>query len=182
MRIIAKFEKREEVRFISHLDVQSLFQRAFRRANLPVAYSQGFNPHSLLSFATALTVGSTSSAEWLEIKMEQEIDPQAFLERVNAQLPTGIIVVEAHTADEKLPALSALMAGAEYEVFLEFAAPVARETLEKTAKELQSGAILVEKHTKAGCAKWIFVRSFMRWRWNRFQIARRLCASLGSWT
>ncbi len=153
MRIIAKFEKREEVRFISHLDVQSLFQRAFRRANLPVAYSQGFNPHSLLSFATALTVGSTSCAEWMEIKMEQEVDPQAFLERINAQLPPGIAVVEARATDEKLPTLSALMAGAEYEVFLDFASPVELKALQKAAEELQGGAIVVQKHTKAGLRK-----------------------------
>ena len=153
MRIIAKFEKREGVRFISHLDVQSLFQRAFRRANIPVAFSQGFNPHSLLSFATALTVGSTSSAEWLDIKMEQEMDPQAFLEQVNVQLPPGIAVVEACAADETLPTLSSLMAAAAYDVTLEFAASVTLERLQEAANELQSGAIWVEKHTKAGVRK-----------------------------
>ncbi|MBR4019618.1 MAG: TIGR03936 family radical SAM-associated protein [Clostridia bacterium] len=56
MRIIARFNKEDSVRFVSHLDVQRLFQRAFRRADLPVAYSNGFNPHQQLSFATALTV------------------------------------------------------------------------------------------------------------------------------
>ena len=54
MRIIAKLAKGDEVRFVSHLDIQRLLQRAFRRAGIPLAYSQGFNPHPQLSFATAL--------------------------------------------------------------------------------------------------------------------------------
>ena len=55
MRIIARFEKNDSVRFVSHLDVQRLFHRAMRRAGLPIAYSNGFNPHPLMSFATALS-------------------------------------------------------------------------------------------------------------------------------
>lgn len=65
MRIIASFYKHEQVMFVSHLDMQRLFQRAFRRADLPLAYSNGFNPHPLLSFATALSVGYTSDCEYL---------------------------------------------------------------------------------------------------------------------
>ena len=62
MRIIAKFSKGKEVRFTSHLDVQRLFQRAFRRAQIPVAYSEGFTPPSILSVATALS----RSEDWCD--------------------------------------------------------------------------------------------------------------------
>ena len=71
MRIIARFEKGEAVRFVSHLDIQRTFQRAFRRANIPLAYSQGFNPHPQLSFATALSLGYTSEAEWFDVKLAE---------------------------------------------------------------------------------------------------------------
>ena len=65
MRIIASFYKHEQVMFVSHLDMQRLFQRAFRRADLPLAYSNGFNPHPLLSFATALSVAILPTASIL---------------------------------------------------------------------------------------------------------------------
>ena len=57
MRLIARLTKLEPVRFVSHLDILRLLQRAFRRAGVPLSYSQGFNPHPLLSFATALSTG-----------------------------------------------------------------------------------------------------------------------------
>ena len=70
MRIIASFYKHDEVRFVSHLDMQRLFQRAFRRAGLPLSYSKGFNPHPLLSFATALSVGYTSECEYFDVFLD----------------------------------------------------------------------------------------------------------------
>ena len=65
MRIIVSFYKHEQVMFVSHLDMQRLFQRAFRRADLPLAYSNGFNPHPLLSFATALSFQALKKASIL---------------------------------------------------------------------------------------------------------------------
>ena len=70
MKIIAAFEKTKEISYTSHLDVQRTLQRAFRRANLPLAFSKGFNPHPKLSFATALATGYTSAGEWLEVELE----------------------------------------------------------------------------------------------------------------
>ena len=75
MRLAVVFTKEAPVRFVSHLDVQRLFQRAFRRAKLPLAYSQGFNPHPLVSFATALSVGMTSRGEYLDVTLAEELSP-----------------------------------------------------------------------------------------------------------
>ncbi len=148
MRIIARFEKRGAARFVSHLDVQRLFQRAFRRAKIPVAYSQGFNPHPVLAFATALSVGFTSSAEWLDVKLESEIAPELFVERVNEELPSGFYVREAILADDKIAALSSIMCAANYEV--SFLCEVEDDALQTAIDSLLGGAIIVNKHTKGG--------------------------------
>lgn len=147
MRIIARFEKREAVRFISHLDIQRLFQRAFRRAQIPLAYSQGFNPHPLLAFATALSVGYTSEAEWLDIKTETEFSTEQFIQDVNAALPEGFCIVEALRVEDNFPSLSTIMAAAEYTLsFDEECMPP--EELPKTM--LAQESIFVVKKTKAG--------------------------------
>ncbi len=150
MRIIARFKKEDSVRFVSHLDVQRLFQRTFRRADIPVAYSNGFNPHQQLAFATALTVGATSSGEWLDIKMDKELAADEFIARVNAALPRGFSILEAFCIEEKYPSLSAVMAAAEYSVVLRFAEAVQAEEISSSIEKLLSDSIVVLKKTKAG--------------------------------
>lgn len=69
-----KFTRGEELRFISHLDQQRLFQRAFRRAGLDIAHSNGFNPHPKLSFALAMSVGLMSDSEYGDVVLTRDID------------------------------------------------------------------------------------------------------------
>jgi radical SAM-linked protein len=148
MRIIARFSKGEEVRFVSHLDVQRLFGRAFRRAGTPVAYSQGFNPHPVLAFATALAIGVTSDAEWLDVKLERDIPCAAFIQSVNAALPEGFRILEALEAEEKIPSLTALLSGANYTIVFDGNPD---EAYFQTALEtLLSGPITITKRTKGG--------------------------------
>ncbi len=150
MRIIARFKKEDTVRFVSHLDVQRLFQRAFRRADIPVAYSNGFNPHQQLSFATALTVGATSSGEWLDIKMDKDLRPEEFTQRVNAALPNGFSIAESFCAEDKYPSLSAVMAAAEYTVVLRFDEDIQADFIRSSIEKLLSDSIIVLKKTKSG--------------------------------
>jgi len=150
MRIIARFEKGEGARYISHLDVQRLFQRAFRRADIPMAYSQGFNPHPLLSFATALTLGATSSAEWLDVKLEGEMTAEEFMRHTGPALPPGFMLHEVRAVEDKHPSLSAIMEAAEYRVKLRGADGVSREEMESVLERLLSGPIMVMKKGKAG--------------------------------
>lgn len=148
MRLIARFSKKEEARFVSHLDVQRLFGRAFRRANTPVCYSQGFNPHPVLAFATALATGVTSDAEWLDVKLARDMECEEFVESLNAALPSGIRVLEAFSVDEKLPALTALLSAAAYTV--RFLGDVDTQKLEEVLVSLMAGLIVVDKRTKGG--------------------------------
>lgn len=84
------YTKGDEVKFISHLDLIRVFERAIRRANLPIAYSQGFNPRMKISYGQALKVGQTSNSEEAKLTFEKEIAPEEVVDRLNAVLPKGI--------------------------------------------------------------------------------------------
>lgn len=150
MRITVRFEKGEAVRFLSHLDMQRLLQRALRRAKIPLAYSNGFNPHPQLSFATALSVGCTSNAEWLDIKLSEDMLPEELMMKVNAVLPCGVNFLEAHLTPENAPTLSTLMCAVEYRVELFFSEPISFSILGKELEEFLSAPVMVQKRTKAG--------------------------------
>lgn len=116
MRMIAEFEKMGRMSWFSHLDLQNTMQRALRRARLPVAYSQGFNPHVLTSFATALSVGCQSRGEVMEVEMAGEISPEEFAEKLNACLPDGLKVRRCALVPDSAPALMAKVAEAGYDI------------------------------------------------------------------
>ena len=82
MRILAVFEKGERIRHIGHLDIQRSMQRGLRRSGLPVAYSNGFNPHILITFASALSTGACGLREIMDVTMAEPTDAQVFLEKM----------------------------------------------------------------------------------------------------
>ena len=94
MKIEARFCKKGDLRLISHLDMVRLFQRAVRRALLPVSLSQGYSPHYRMSFGQALKLGIESEDEKVTFKMEQWVSPEEFKSRLNEKLPEGIKVLE----------------------------------------------------------------------------------------
>jgi len=93
--IRVKFTRGQEVKFISHLDLMKVFERALRRSHLPVAYSSGFNPHPGMVFGLPLSVGVTSSAEYADFELAQKLPPREFMERLNEQLPKGLEITAA---------------------------------------------------------------------------------------
>lgn len=94
-KIKIKYKKGGEVKFLSHKELMRAIQRAVRRAGLPIAYSQGFNPHMKISWGNALKVGATSEGEYAELQIDGWIKPFELLDRLNAQLPPGIAILEA---------------------------------------------------------------------------------------
>ena len=143
MRMIAEFEKMGRMSWFSHLDLQNTMQRALRRAQLPVAYSQGFNPHVLTSFATALSVGCQSRGEVMEVEMAGEISPEEFAEKLNACLPDGLKVRRCASVPDSAPALMAKVAEAGYDI----TAPNADLTRAVEAF-LKAEEVMVEKRSK----------------------------------
>jgi radical SAM-linked protein len=97
-RIVFRFTKGEVVRFVSHLDLMRCFERAMRRGEFPVGYTQGFNPRPRMSFASALAVGATSEWELGQVELDaprEEADLGALIDSLNAQLPPGLRIEEA---------------------------------------------------------------------------------------
>lgn len=150
MRLAVKFTKEAPVRFVSHLDVLRLFQRAFRRAKLPLAYSMGFNPHPLVSFAAALSVGYTSLGEYLDLVLTEDMPIEEFKRRVSAVLPEGIRITEVFDLGDSRKSLTSAMRTADYKVKAVFGRSLSREELDTAAEELLSREIVVMKKTKGG--------------------------------
>ena len=118
MRIGLKFAKEGAAAFISHLDLQRAFSRAVRRSGLPVRLSQGFNPHYVMSFASALAVGTESRCECVEFATDDDVTPDVFLSRISAVLPPGLGAVDARRIADNAPKMMAAMRAAEYMVDL----------------------------------------------------------------
>lgn len=124
-KIRAEITKGETVRYISHLDYASAMERAVRRARLPAAYSEGFNPHMKLAFASALAVGVTSRAEYMDIELKVPVPVEEFCARLRATLPEGIELLKAKEIVGKQAALMAVVDLAVYEVKAPFSGDAA---------------------------------------------------------
>jgi len=117
-RLRVAFCKGPEIRYISHLDVVRVWERLLRRADVPLAYSLGFNPHPKLFFAAALPLGFTSRAEMLDVFFERSIETQACANRLQAQLPVGLQLVSVTQVPVDLPSLPGQVVAAEYEAWV----------------------------------------------------------------
>jgi radical SAM-linked protein len=94
-RVRLRYAKRGRLRFISHRDFSRAFERALVRARVPVAYSSGFNPHPRISYAGAAPTGAASEAEYLEVGLAEEMDPEELRQVLDQALPTDLDVLEA---------------------------------------------------------------------------------------
>ena len=118
MRIRITFIKQGALRYTGHLDLHKLWERAARRAELPLAYSQGFHPQPKMNMAAALPLGFSSRCEVMDIKLEHDIPLDDLPTRLNSTLPSGLQVVGIEQVDERAPALQTQVTAAEYEVTL----------------------------------------------------------------
>lgn len=118
MRMLAVFEKGERIRHIGHLDIQRSVQRGLRRSGLPVAYSNGFNPHILITFASALSTGAYGLKEIMDVTMAEDVSEEEFLSRMNQAMPPEMQLSEARAIDPKHPALMSLLQAAQYDLLI----------------------------------------------------------------
>ncbi|WP_434589419.1 TIGR03936 family radical SAM-associated protein [Streptomyces sp. A5-4] len=145
-RIRLRYTKRGRLRFTSHRDFQRAFERALRRAEVPMAYSAGFTPHPKVSYANAAPTGTGSEAEYLEIALTDRRDPDQLRELLNESLPDGLDItdaVEAHTSG-----LADRLTGSIWELRLD---GVTLEEAEKAVSAfLAAETVEVERRTKNG--------------------------------
>ena len=115
-RLRVVFTKDEPLKYTSNLDVLRLWDRAFRRANIPVAYSQGFNPGPKITIAAALPLGMTSDCELMDVVLDAPVPVPDFLARLAEQLPPGARLLSAVEVSPEAPPLPARVRGIEYRV------------------------------------------------------------------
>ena len=120
MKLRMQITKDRDIRFISHLEYVRTIERAIRRAKLPAAYSEGFNPHLKFSLASALGVGVVSYTEFVEIELAEPMEVEAAARALDKALPRGIRVLAADAVANNTAALMAEAAGASYVVTLPY--------------------------------------------------------------
>jgi len=117
------FTKGPQLKYISHLDLSLAWERALRRAGMPLAYSQGFNPQARLQLASGLPLGYTSSAEILDVILDDPLPADDLAARLRPALPPGLTVTAVEEVDLKSPPLQPALRQAEYRVTVETALP-----------------------------------------------------------
>lgn len=115
MKVRIKFRKYGALRFIGHLDVMRYFQKVMRRAQIPIAFTSGYSPHMIMSFASPLGIGLTSDGEYFDIELSESISSEEAVRRMNAVSAEGIEVVSfRQIAEEKKMTGMAIVAAADY--------------------------------------------------------------------
>ena len=141
------FEKTRRAVWISHLDLMRLFQRAFKRAGLPLTHTQGFNPRPSVSIALPLSVGTQSHCELLDFSLDGKMPPlEEVRDRLNAALVEGVRVLEVYETARKVRDLSLLRC----QVVLEYDHGFAEGIPEAIGALFQRESLLVSKKTKSG--------------------------------
>lgn len=151
MKIRVKFTKYGALKFIGHLDIMRYFQKAIRRADIPIVFTEGFSPHMVMSFASPLGLGLESEGEYMDIEIRESISTEEGIRRLNAVMVEGIQVTDfRQIPDAKASNAMALVAAADYRVaFREGYEPTIPWT-EFFAEFLSKDSIPVTKKTKKG--------------------------------
>jgi radical SAM-linked protein len=118
MRIRITFAKTDSMRFTSHLDLHRTWERTFRRARLPLAYSQGFNPHPRLNLASALPLGFTGSQEIIDAWLDQALPIADIQQALEPAAPPGLLIQRIETINERAPALQTVLEASDYTLTL----------------------------------------------------------------
>lgn len=117
-RVRVCYSKTGNLRFIGHLDTQRMFERALRRSNLPIRYTQGFSKHIRLNLASALPLGFIGSAEMLDFWLDEHSDTQEIREKLQDSLPAEIRILELYQVDNSLPSLQGSLISSDYKITL----------------------------------------------------------------
>lgn len=152
MRIRIKFRKYGVMKFIGHLDMMRFFQKCMRRAEIDIAYSEGFSPHQIMSFAAPLGVGVTSDGEYLDIEVNSSKSSKDSTEALNRVMVEGIEITSYRRLGEKDKKAMTAVAAAEYKIYIREGYEVPGVDLEAALEEfyVKPKEILITKQTKKG--------------------------------
>ena len=144
----SRFHKKDDMIFISHLDLIRVFERAIRRANIPVAYTQGFNPHPIIAFATALGVGVASEGEYIDVKLYDKISSEIFMNKLNSVLPAGLKIIKSKIITGKAKSLMSVICSSTYLVKLKTKKLVNETDIKQHIKDLLDKEVIIELRKK----------------------------------
>ncbi len=152
MKLRIKFSKQGPVKFVGHLDIMRYFQKAIRRADIDIKYSEGFSPHQVMSFAAPLGVGLTSNGEYMDIEVSSMADCQILMDQLNGTMAEGIQVTDCRILEERAKNAMSLVAAADYTLmFRKGKEPENMEDFFKGLLEfISQEQILTIKKTKKG--------------------------------
>ncbi|MFC7305559.1 TIGR03936 family radical SAM-associated protein [Streptomyces monticola] len=145
-RIRLRYTKRGRLRFTSHRDFQRAFERALRRAEVPMAYSAGFTPHPKVSYANAAPTGTGSEAEYLEIALTEHRDPAKLKDLLDESLPTGLDITDA--VEARVSGLADRLQASVWELRLD--GVTVEDAAQAAETFLAADSVEVERRTKNG--------------------------------
>lgn len=152
MKIRIKFRKYGVMKFVGHLDIMRYFQKAVRRANIDICYSEGFSPHQIMSFAAPLGVGITSDGEYLDIEVHSTKSTKEMLETLNATMVEGVEITGYVKLPDDAKTAMSIVAAADYELIFkkDYEVPFTKSAAAEAVKNYfeTPSEVLVTKQTK----------------------------------
>ncbi|AZR73279.1 hypothetical protein BBF96_07695 [Anoxybacter fermentans] len=158
-RMRVQFSKSDEIRFISHLDLLRTISRAIRRAKVPIAFSQGFNPHHLISMGPALPVGLTSTGEYMDLEFQEEISVNEFFKKMKPQLPKGLELIKGEFISPQVDSLMAQINSAVYLVRLKMNS---KKGIEQAVREFSNQKKILIKRKRKGKVRNVDIKPLIR--------------------
>ncbi|MGC7845915.1 TIGR03936 family radical SAM-associated protein [Desulforudis sp. 1088] len=154
MRIRLAYKQCGPARYLGHLDVMRAFERAFRRAGLPLVYSRGFNPRPRMVFAAPLPLGFCGGQEYVDVELADTVDLEQLQEALNRTLPAGLEVFKARKVPDVTPALMSILNSARYTACGELFGEAQPERVRDAVAALMArGEVYVERETDKGLKK-----------------------------
>ncbi|MDD2899788.1 MAG: TIGR03960 family B12-binding radical SAM protein [Desulfuromonadaceae bacterium] len=154
-RIRLRFAKTGVMRYLSHLELITVFTRAVSRGSVPIMFSLGFHPHPRFSFGTATSVGVESHAEYMDMVVDSGVSALEVMERLNAVLPEGLRILESEEVDAKSPSISTLIDATRYRISLPGADS---EEIQAKCEQFMAHGSYVIQRTKKGQTQTVDLR------------------------
>lgn len=150
MKVRIKYTKSGNLRFIGHLDVMRFFQKAVKRAGFDIAYSKGYSPHQLMSFAAPLALGVTSEGEYFDAEFNTVVSSDEFVRRFNEQMTEGMAVSDVILLPDNAKNSMSVVAGSDYLITIQESVPkqIRDKLLNSANKLLNRDSIEILKKTK----------------------------------
>jgi radical SAM-linked protein len=153
MILRVRFNKKNYLRYIGHLDLMKLFQRNFSRVGIPIRYSEGFNPKPRLSIANPLSLGIESEEEYMDVDLEDKISVEEFIKKMNSALPEDIQIIDGKYL-EKGDSISSLIEWAVYEIRFNLLDSIDKTSFEEIIEKwLLKDEIIITRSRKKGRSK-----------------------------